>query len=80
MPRILPVSLAIKTLRGKAPRYPQIGVDEAIGILKAVSGEDFGTDERAWSAWLKDNRWAYSSRKSSERLKPLLSRITYRRA
>jgi len=68
MSRILPVSLAIKTLRGNTPRHPKISREHAVAILKVVSGEDFGFDEPMWSAWLKRNRWAYGSRKASERL------------
>jgi len=61
MSRILPVSLAIKTLRGKAPRHPKISREQAVSILRAVSDEDFGLDEPMWSAWLKRNRWAYTN-------------------
>jgi len=68
MSRILPVTLAINALRGNALRHPKISREHAITILRAVSGEDFGFDEPMWSAWLKRNRWAYGSRKASERL------------
>jgi hypothetical protein len=69
MSRVLPVSLAIQTLRGtwRASR-PTISKAEAVRILEAATEQRFGADVEAWNVWLKQNRWAYGSRRASNNL------------
>jgi hypothetical protein len=32
---------------------------EAAATLRLFTGQDFGTDARRWSEWLRNNRWVY---------------------
>jgi hypothetical protein len=58
--RILPISLAIRTLRGESPEpRRRLSKTQAAEWLRNVSGEDFGEDAERWGEWLKKNRWAY---------------------
>jgi hypothetical protein len=60
MSRLFPITVAIRTLRREPlPPRCQISDKQAVAWLRAVSGQDFGDDAGAWSAWLKANRWAY---------------------
>jgi hypothetical protein len=62
--RIHPVSLALQYLKGRrriraAPYYgasPFRDVRSAIRVLKLFTGQDFGTDTRKWSNWLRRNQ------------------------
>jgi hypothetical protein len=62
--RIHPVALALQYLRGRkriraAPYYggsPFRDDQSAVALLKRFTGQDFGTDTRKWSAWLRKNR------------------------
>jgi hypothetical protein len=65
--RIHPISLARRYLKGRrtmrgAPYFgnPLFGSDaEAVAVLRRCTGQDFGTDAKKWSDWLRKNRWAY---------------------
>ncbi|MBX7223503.1 MAG: hypothetical protein K1Y36_26555 [Blastocatellia bacterium] len=60
MPRILPITIALRTLQGKRlPERCRISAETAIAWLRSVSGQDFGVDAEAWAGWLRSNRWAY---------------------
>jgi hypothetical protein len=70
--RVHPIALALRYLRGRrtfrgAPFYgrPTFSSEAAaVGVLKALSGEDFGTDTRRWSAWLRKNGYGqYADRR-----------------
>jgi hypothetical protein len=65
--RIHPISLALRYLQGRktirgALYYgdPTFGSDaEAVAVLREFTGQDFGTDARKWSEWLRSNRRVY---------------------
>jgi hypothetical protein len=60
--RILPISLALKVLKGQTfgGRLKSVTKEQARTWLRNVSGLDFGYDAKAWSNWLKENRWAFN--------------------
>jgi hypothetical protein len=61
MSRLLPITVAIRTLRRQPlPLRCRISDEQALAWLRQVSGQDFGEDVTAWTAWLKANRWAYT--------------------
>ncbi len=33
--------------------------EEAAGVLRRFTGQDFGTDALRWGSWLRQNRWVY---------------------
>jgi hypothetical protein len=41
-----------KTLRGRALPSP----NEAAGMLRRITGQDFGLDAEQWAGWIKANR------------------------
>jgi len=65
--RVHPISLALQYLKGKrswsaAPYHggaPYDSEAEAVADLKRMTGQDFGTDAKAWGEWLRNNRAAY---------------------
>jgi hypothetical protein len=53
---MLPISMAIKTLRGEMPNRAgrwSITKETAAQWLRSVSGEDFGQDALRWGEWLR---------------------------
>ncbi|MGB8702278.1 MAG: hypothetical protein WCD18_22910 [Thermosynechococcaceae cyanobacterium] len=60
MSRLLPVSIAIRTLQ-RRPLPPKCLISDvqAVDWLRRCTGQDFGDDAAAWSDWLRTNRWAY---------------------
>lgn len=65
--RVHPISLALRCLQGKAaPELPTFASSpafaskkEAAAALRRLTGQDFGLDAKAWSAWLRKNRRVY---------------------
>jgi hypothetical protein len=65
--RIHPISLALRYLKGQrtmrcAPfrgRETFENDDEAIAILRKLTGQDFGTDAAKWGKWLRHHRRVY---------------------
>lgn len=70
--RIHPVTLAMRYLRGKrtfrgGPYYgrPTFSSEAAaIKVLKTFTGEDFDTNTRRWSAWLRKHGYGKYADKS----------------
>lgn len=60
MSRLLPVTVAMRTLR-RQPLPPRCRItdDQAVEWLRRCTGQDFDLDAVAWSARLWVNRWAY---------------------
>jgi hypothetical protein len=64
--RIHPITLALRYLRGRRtfrgapfygrPVFPHQAA--AIRVLKDFTGQDFGTNTRRWSLWLRKNGFA----------------------
>jgi hypothetical protein len=69
------VSLALRYLKGQRtmraapfrgqPLYKSKA--DAAAVLRHFSGEDFGTDAVKWGAWLRKNRWVYTSFRAQHR-------------
>jgi hypothetical protein len=65
--RIHPISLALRYLKGRrsiraapfrgGPLFDN--PDAAVALLRQFTGQDFGTDVKAWGEWLRNNRWVY---------------------
>jgi hypothetical protein len=63
--RVHPISLALRYLQGRrtiraAPYREGSPFDsdaEAAEVLRECTGQDFGTDAKRWSEWLRKNRW-----------------------
>jgi hypothetical protein len=57
MPRLLPLDLCLANLRGDFPEgaIGYMTLEEALAELVSETGQDFGTDHRAWSAWISAN-------------------------
>jgi hypothetical protein len=68
--RVHPVTLALQYLRGRkriraAPYYgrsPFRNDQAAVAMLKRFTGQDFGSDTRKWSNWLRKNRREFYDR------------------
>jgi hypothetical protein len=68
--RIHPISLALRYLQGRktirgAPYYGNPAFDsdaEAVAVLREFTGQNFGTEARKWSEWLRSNRRVYYQR------------------
>jgi hypothetical protein len=73
--RIHPISLALQYLKGKrswsaAPYHgdaPYRNEAQAVTDLKRFTGQNFGTDAKAWGEWLRKNRAAYHWHKPPSR-------------
>lgn len=65
--RVHLISLALRYLQGRrhvhgAPYFSGSPFDsdaEAVALLRRLTGQDFGTDARKWSEWLRKNRRVY---------------------
>ena len=65
--RIHPISLALRYLKGHrtmrpAPFYGGQTFDsteDAVKILRQLTGQDFGQDAKRWGQWLRKNRRVY---------------------
>ena len=58
MPRLLPITVALRTLKKQPlPRRCRITDEEAVDWLRKLTGQDLGTDADAWSHWLQENRF-----------------------
>jgi hypothetical protein len=65
--RIHPISLALGYLKGHrtrraAPYYGNLVFDsdaDAVRVLRLFTGQDFGSDAKAWGQWLRRNRAVY---------------------
>lgn len=54
MPRLLPETVALRTLRGEqVPARCAITREQAIDLLKSVTRQDFGDDADKWAASLR---------------------------
>lgn len=54
MPRLLPETVALRTLRGEqVPARCAITREQAIDLLKSITGQDFGDDAIKWAASLR---------------------------
>lgn len=54
MSRLLPETVALRTLRGQqVPPRCRITREQALDFLRALSGHDFGDDADKWAAWLR---------------------------
>lgn len=56
--RLHPISLAIAVLHGPVTIYgrpPVMDREQAIALLRKVSGQDFGADPHQWAKWLRAN-------------------------
>jgi hypothetical protein len=54
MPRLLPETVALRTLRGEqVPARCAITREQAIALLKLATGQDFGDDTDKWTACLR---------------------------
>lgn len=54
MPRLLPETVALRTLRGEqVPVRCAITREQAIDLLKRATGQDFGDDADKWAACLR---------------------------
>jgi len=57
MPRLLPLTVALRTLKKQhLPPRCKITDEQAVDWLRKLTGQDFGTDATAWSNWLRENR------------------------
>jgi hypothetical protein len=60
--RVHPLSLALQYLKGRRTWHGRkvfADMNEAVDTLRQSTGQDFGTDAKAWGAWLRTNRAAY---------------------
>lgn len=56
MSRLLPTTVALRTLKGQQlPPQCRISIEQAADWLRRLTGQDFGTDAAAWSAWLRQH-------------------------
>lgn len=54
MPKLLPETVALRTLRGEqVPARCRITREQAIDLLKRTTGQDFGEDADKWAASLR---------------------------
>lgn len=59
--RLTPIKLCIKNLKGEIPTYMQReyrSKEQAISMLKAMTGQDFGEDVEQWEQWIKSQEAA----------------------
>jgi hypothetical protein len=61
--RLRPLSLALRALRGQRSIHGRAlpSPEEALDLLRRLTGQDFGEDAAAWGACLRDNQPAYRS-------------------
>lgn len=56
MSRLLPTTVALRTLKGQQlPPRCRITREQAVEWLRRFTGQDFGEDAAAWSAWLRQH-------------------------
>ena len=57
MTRLLPIQLALHNLKQmQLPPRCQCTEEQAVDMLRLLTGQDFGTDTVAWEKWLIQNQ------------------------
>jgi hypothetical protein len=56
--RLLPHTICLMALRGRKTLHgrPLPMPEEAAGMLRRLTGQDFGLDAERWAAWIRANR------------------------
>ena len=53
----------------RSPAWAPDGSDAAaVAFLRRSTGQDFGTDAKAWGQWLRRNRWVYAAASDDPRI------------
>ena len=55
--RITPSQLCLKNLKGEIPAYMRreyMPKEQALEMLKAMTGQDFGLDVQRWEEWIAE--------------------------
>lgn len=77
MPRLLPETVALRTLRGEqVPARCAITREQAIDLLRRATGQDFGEDADKWAACLRilpKHSWHAMAEEATGVLRGLLS-------